>query len=91
MTPIPKYRQATLEERVAVLESEITVLADVQRDLAQLMRDHMEREEETTRRVIHGITAIEQRMSRWHGMALGVAAAVSAGWALLLAALTLLK
>ena len=89
MTPAPTY--LSIDERVAVLESEVSALIAQQSELAKLLREHMEREEETTRRVIQGITAIEQRMSRWHGMVLGVAAAVSAGWALLLAAITLVK
>ena len=89
MTTAPTY--LSIDERVAVLESEVSALIAQQSEIAKLLREHMEREEETTRLVIQGITAIEQRMSRWHGMVLGVTSAVSAGWALLLAAITLVK
>lgn len=89
MTTALKYR--SVEERVAVLEAEVSALIEQQRELSQLLRDHMEREEKTTRQVIQGITGIQQRMSRWHGMALGGALVVSAVWAVILAAIMVLK
>lgn len=89
MTPAPKY--SSIDERVAVLESEVSALLAQQRELAQLLREHMEREEVTTSRVIQGITGIQQRMSRWHGMALGGTIVVSAVWAVILAAIMVLK
>lgn len=85
MTPVHKY--GSIEERVAVLEAEVSALLAQQRELAQLLRGHMEREEITTARVIQGIADIEQRMGRWHGMALGGALVVSAVWAIILAAI----
>ena len=86
----PASRDRSMEERVAVLESEVTALIDQQQDLARLMRAHMDREDAASQRVMGGILSIEQRMSRWHGVAFGVAAAVSACWALVLAALSMI-
>lgn len=86
-----KPRPLTLDERVAVLETEVAALTDAHIELASLLREHMAREEGTTAAVMQGIASIEQRMSRWHGVAFGIALAVSAMWSILLAAVAWMR
>lgn len=85
MPPAKKPRPTlTIDERVAILESELA-------ELSRLLRAHMEREEETTQAVMRSLASIEQRLSRWHGLALGGVLAVSAMWSMLLAALAWMR
>lgn len=90
--PTPrKPRPLTLDERVAVLEAELVALTDAHVDLAGLLREHMAREEETTQAVMRSLSAIEQRMSRWHGVAIGGGLVVSALWSVAVAAVAWMR
>lgn len=90
--PTPrKPRPLTLDERVAVLETEVAALTDANIELAGLLRQHMHREEETTAAVMRSLAAIENRMSRWHGVAIGGGLVVSALWSVALAAVAWMR
>ena len=71
----------SLDERVAILEERVSTLTRVSADLAGLLREHMEREEATTRELMESLYRLDQRMARWHGIAVGAGMVVSAMWA----------
>lgn len=89
MNPPPYAR--TPGEQVAALDARLEALARSQDTLATMLRQHMEREEITTRAISDRLAAIERNVSKWYGMALGVGMAVSAVWAAILAGLSFFK
>lgn len=84
MTPAQYARNTG--EQVAVMESRLDTMAETQSELAQLLRDHMLREEATTKLLLDRISDIELRLSRWYGMVLGIGAI----WSFLLAVIGIL-
>jgi len=66
MTPAQYARNTG--EQVAVMESRLDTMAETQSELAQMLRDHMLREEATTKLLLDRISDIELRLSRWYGM-----------------------
>lgn len=84
MTPAQYARNTG--EQVAVMESRLDTMAETQSELAQMLRDHMLREEATTKLLLDRISDIELRLSRWYGMALGIGAI----WSFLLAVIGIL-
>jgi hypothetical protein len=84
MTPAQYARNTG--EQVAVMESRLDTMAETQSELAQMLRDHMLREEATTKLLLDRISDIELRLSRWYGMVLGIGAI----WSFLLAVIGIL-
>lgn len=74
------------DERIGVLEAQVAVLLSATREQAELLRQHMLREEITTRELLAQLARVEKRLSTWHGVAAGAGLVVSAVWAAALAA-----
>ena len=71
-------------ERIGGLDAHVAMLLEATREQAELLRQHMLREEATTRELIRRLEKLEQNISRWHGVAFGVGLVVSAIWAIIL-------
>lgn len=80
-----------IDARLAVLEIRMAHTLD-------LLERHMKREEATTQLLIERLDSLDERLdalsaqvTRWRGVAAGAALVVSAGWAVLLAAVAWLR
>jgi uncharacterized coiled-coil protein SlyX len=80
-----------IDSRLAVLETRLAYTLD-------LLERHMKREEATTQLLIDRLDHLDARLNelsaqvtRWRGVAAGAALVVSAGWAVLLAAVAWLR
>ena len=81
----------TADESIGALKAQVAALTVASREQAELLRQHMLREEATTRELIDRLAAMDQRLGAWKGMAAGAGLVVSAVWALILAALAWVK
>lgn len=79
------------DESIGALKAQVAALTVASREQAELLRQHMLREEATTRELIDRLAVMDQRLGAWKGMAVGAGLVVSAVWALILAALAWLK
>ena len=79
------------QEQIGALNAQVGGLIDATNKNADLLREHMLREEAMTRELLGRLAALDKRLSAWQGMAAGAGLIVSAAWALILAALAWFK
>ena len=75
------------QEQIGALKAQVAALTAATSEQAELLRQHMAREEAMTRELLGKLAALDQRMGKWQGMAVGAGLVVSAVWALVLAAI----
>lgn len=84
MTPSSAQGSWTKDEQFAILTVQVKGLLDAYKELADLLKAHMEREERTTEEIFRRLISMEKRQSNWYGVAIGVTLAISAVWAVVL-------
>jgi hypothetical protein len=81
----------TADESIGALKAQVAALTVASHEQAELLRQHMLREEAMTRELLGRLAALDRRIGAWQGMAAGAGLVVSAVWALILAALAWFK
>lgn len=79
------------QEQIGALNAQVEGLINATNKNADLLREHMLREEAMTRELLGRLAALDKKLGAWQGMAAGAGLIVSAGWAVVLAAITWIR